>query len=240
MSGVGTRTRGAGELGGGEGVVADLAPVDAARPAPDLERLRALVDKRTAPQASGRAQLAQDINAALRDLERQEPSREVADFLLMQLESGALAGLVDPKGRGCRATAVEALISMGFPYALEVSPDDLEHLRAEKGATALRPPVAAGLGLVFLAGAISLASTLEEGAGALKDLSASQTALMVVAALGAALARPGTDGRKWSQALLVFAGLLGLALGLFGPGSMALAGAASLMAWWLSTRQPER
>lgn len=239
MSGVGTRTRGPGELGGGE-VVADLAPVDAVRPAADLDRLRTLVVKRTVTQGSARSQLAEEINAALRALERQEPSREVADFLLRQLESGALVGLVDGKGRSCRAVAVEALISMGFPYALEVSPDDLEHLRAEKGATALRPPVAAALGLVFLAGAVSLGSTYEGPPGALKDLGTSQTVLMVVAALGAALARPGTDGRRWSQALLVFAGLLGLALSLFGPGAMALAGAASLVAWWLSTRRPER
>src|SRR5689334_1130662 len=100
MSGVGTRTRGPRELGGGDGVV-DLAPVDAAAlavPVVDLERLRALVDKRTSTPASGRAQLAESINQALRALEREEPSRAVADFVLRQLESGALVGLVDGKG----------------------------------------------------------------------------------------------------------------------------------------------
>jgi hypothetical protein len=53
----------------------------------------------------------------------------VADLLLHLLESGLLEGLVERGGRTCRSVAVESLTGFGFPYALEVRPEDLDHLR---------------------------------------------------------------------------------------------------------------
>ncbi|WP_051256146.1 hypothetical protein [Cystobacter fuscus] len=74
--------------------------------------------------------LAGQLGAQLEALGEGGGSREVADLLLHLLESGQLEGLVERGGRTCRSAAVESLTRLGFPYALEVSPEDLEHLRA--------------------------------------------------------------------------------------------------------------
>lgn len=60
-------------------------------------------------------------------------SREKADLLLALLEDGQLEGLRLTEQRTARAAAVEALLHLGYPYALEVRPEDLEHLRGSGG-----------------------------------------------------------------------------------------------------------
>jgi hypothetical protein len=81
--------------------------------------------------AADRAALAERINRRLDALAAGGGSREVADVLERLLEDGQLAGLVEAEGRSCRAAATEALTRLGFPFALEVRPEDLAHLRGE-------------------------------------------------------------------------------------------------------------
>jgi hypothetical protein len=75
--------------------------------------------------------LASAVNQRLKDLVR-APSRANADTLLELLENDALCGLVGPDGQGCDQVAAAALISLGYPYALEISPEVLERLRGER------------------------------------------------------------------------------------------------------------
>ncbi|MFL5318059.1 MAG: hypothetical protein ACJ790_00285 [Myxococcaceae bacterium] len=77
--------------------------------------------------------LAAEINQLLPGLRTSLPWREAADVLQDLLARKALNGLVDADGRSSRSVAVEQLLGLGFPYALEVSPSDLSHHRiAEK------------------------------------------------------------------------------------------------------------
>ena len=68
-----------------------------------------------------------DLNLALEHLGR-SPSRHGADQLAALLAQGLDAR--DDKGKPCQVAAGEALLAMGYPYALELSPKDLEAVRA--------------------------------------------------------------------------------------------------------------
>lgn len=103
-----------------------------AGPEAPLSALPPLVEEaRGAASAADRAALAERINRHLDALPAGGGSREVADLLEQLLEGGELAGLVEAEGRSCRAAATEALTRLGFPFALEVRPEDLAHLRGE-------------------------------------------------------------------------------------------------------------
>lgn len=54
---------------------------------------------------------------------------EEAATLVAHLDAKALKGLVDQDGRVAHAEAVETLLSLGFPHALKVSPEDLREMR---------------------------------------------------------------------------------------------------------------
>ncbi|NPC86963.1 hypothetical protein HPC49_53375, partial [Pyxidicoccus fallax] len=63
-----------------------------------------------------------------------EPPRARADFLLSLMELPEEArDRKGSNGRTVRAAAVEALLELGYPYALEVHPDVLEAVRLEAG-----------------------------------------------------------------------------------------------------------
>jgi hypothetical protein len=80
---------------------------------------------------SERKRLASSVNHLLAALAKRNPSKGSADFLHQLLESDALLGLRDSQGLSSRAAAVSALICMGYPHALEVSPEELRCLRRE-------------------------------------------------------------------------------------------------------------
>lgn len=58
-----------------------------------------------------------------------ESTRERANQLLRLLQDERLGELTGPDERQVRPTALEALIGLGFPYALEVPPDVLAEMR---------------------------------------------------------------------------------------------------------------
>lgn len=126
-----------GEPGQGEGTeLPSLAPWEAPAGPPEPEASLSTVlplveEARGATSEAERAALAGRINHQLDALAAGDGSREVADLLEQLLESGQLAGLVEPEGRSCRAAATEALTRLGYPFALEVRPEDLAHLRGE-------------------------------------------------------------------------------------------------------------
>jgi hypothetical protein len=117
----------------------------------------------------------------LATLDLGEP-RATADRLEALLSSGALATVRGADGSSARAVAVERLLALGYPYALEVAPEDLTHWREERpsGATDGRglavlvmtvavclslwglsePPTGAGLAVVLSLEAATLATAL--------------------------------------------------------------------------------
>ena len=94
----------------------------------DVSRLLAEIQ---AASGTERRELSQRLGEHLEALGTGEGSREKADVLLRLLESGRLEGLAASKERTCRAVAVESLTRMGYPYALEVRPEDLAYLRGQ-------------------------------------------------------------------------------------------------------------
>lgn len=108
------------------------APPGPPEPEVSLSSVLPLVEEaRVAASEAERAGVSARLNRQLDDLPAGGGSREVADLLEHLLESGQLAGLEDAEGRSCRAAATEALTRLGFPFALEVRPEDLAHLRGE-------------------------------------------------------------------------------------------------------------
>lgn len=57
---------------------------------------------------------------------------EEAAILIAHLDAKTLEHLIDEKGRRARREAVATLLSLGFPHALKVSPDDLEQYRIDE------------------------------------------------------------------------------------------------------------
>ncbi|MBJ6761038.1 hypothetical protein JGU66_09705 [Myxococcaceae bacterium JPH2] len=93
----------------------------------------ALAEEARHAESSRRPALCSQLNQLIGDVVKQAEGREAADLLHGLLEGGVLADLEDAQGRTCRAAAVEGLLTLGFPFALEVRPEDLAHLRAERG-----------------------------------------------------------------------------------------------------------
>lgn len=62
-------------------------------------------------------------------LAREAPTQETRDVLDALLSTEELDRFVDGDGVPCRVSVVNALLALGFPYALEVSPPDLQLVR---------------------------------------------------------------------------------------------------------------
>ena len=82
-------------------------------------------------ESDERVRLAGKLNALLR-APPTAAREEWAQFLLEKLDDEAFHDLYDGDGVSCRAMAVEALLALGFPFALHLDPDDLDYLRAVK------------------------------------------------------------------------------------------------------------
>ena len=111
--------------------------------------------------------------------------RATADQLQALLSSGELATMRASDGSSARAVAVERLLSLGYPYALEVSPEDLAHWRDERPSEATDgrglsvlvmgvavclslwgvsdPPWGIGLVTVLALGAVTVAGAIRPG-----------------------------------------------------------------------------
>ncbi|HEY0096926.1 MAG TPA: hypothetical protein VGB96_21545 [Archangium sp.] len=213
------------------------APASPAVPEATPERVRALVDDaRVAASDAERAQVAGELNQQLDALAAGGGSREVADLLEQLLESGRLAGLEDAGGRSCRAAATEALTRLGFPYALEVRPEDLAFLRGQDEASQGFPWVPTAAGALLVAGIAA-----QWGTPFLRGEELEGPVLPLVLLMGLSLMAlvPGVLGPERSASQR--AGLLGLLvlslvqlyLGLFGGYYGALSGGAGLLAWLL-------
>jgi len=208
------------------------------KPTPPLDLplpVLVLVEQATRVPEAERPEVASRLNALLAQMAREGGDRQVADTFHRLLEGGKLQGLVDTEGRSCRAVAVEALLALGFPYALEVRPEDLEHLR-----TAGRPgrggPYGPAVPLTVLglglAGQTAWELLSHDGPDGLVTV---QVGLSLLAAVALWLAPPGTPVYRVGLGLLAafsgFALVLSLVPGL--PAGL-WAGLAGLVAAFLA------
>jgi len=187
---------------------------------PPIERLSGLLQKADAASGDARRAATSELNAALGQMSR-FASRPVADLLLRWLDQGALSDLQDAEGQTARAAATAAVLSMGYPYALEISPDDLDHLRSRSAA--VRGPggaVGAFLMVAVTAGiAIVQLATDPEAHGL---ASAAGLLLAMLASVGAMVASAQSARRRWASVVLLVAGMVAM--------SMALGGTTALLA----------
>ena len=147
--------------------------------------------------------------------------RATADRLQALLASGELVRLRASDGTSARAVAVERLLALGYPYALEVSPEDLAHWRAERPSEATD-----GRGLAALVMTVAVCLSLwgvsdpPSGVGL-----ASVLALEAVTVAG--MVRPALRG--WARKALFALGVLACALGLHYGVATLLPGVAGLV-----------
>ncbi|MFP2908628.1 hypothetical protein ACLESD_26970 [Pyxidicoccus sp. 3LFB2] len=167
---------------------------------------------RRVPEAE-RPELALRLNTLLGQMAAEGGDRKVADTFHRLLESGKLEGLVDSRGRTCRAAAVEALLALGFPYALEVRPEDLEHLRANKPKDAGRQGFTLGPAVpAALVGSSLVAQALLElsNPGPPESLVTAQVGLSVLALMALWLAPPKSAVYRVGLGLLALVTCLGV------------------------------
>lgn len=94
-----------------------------------LGRVRLLLERLEA--APHDRSLATSLNQAIVGLAR-TPSRDVSELLR---ELSGLEGLrqaQDSKGWSCRAAAIATRLKLGYPWALEVTPEELEFVRGHR------------------------------------------------------------------------------------------------------------
>jgi len=98
-----------------------------------LEQFEALLAELPQADEARRLELARGLNEVL--VAMRAPGHEKEESLLVRsaLEGKALTGLVDVLGHSCRKEAVETLLACGYPWALEVPPEDLEFARNFSG-----------------------------------------------------------------------------------------------------------
>ncbi len=89
-----------------------------------------------------RAWLCTLVNRSLAALPAARDKDKQAPLLLQMLDDEALHDMEDDKKVPCRAVAVEALLSIGYPWALQLDPDDVDFLRAHPAFAKSRLPVA--------------------------------------------------------------------------------------------------
>jgi len=113
-----------------------VAPIHENQPEA-VGRLRAAIDKVISSPASSTSTAVNALNAVLRSKSLEAADRAERGTLLVKLLSEPMIKrAVDDSGTSTRALAVGALLELGYPFALQVHPDDLAFFRKSQ-----RPPV---------------------------------------------------------------------------------------------------
>ncbi len=109
-------------------LIRQAAPVNAPEPSNRLETISALKARVLEGDREAVDRLAHELKA----LAVESPTAETRALIDGLLDSKELDRFVDTSGITCRAGIVNAQLAMGFPYAMEVTPADLDLIRAEK------------------------------------------------------------------------------------------------------------
>ncbi len=121
-----------------------------------------LVEEARAPGAA-RPEIDALLAGLAQPLSSDASLRERADLLLSLIEDVRLASSTGSDGRTVRVAAIQALLALGYPYALEIPPEALEAKARDEGTgpgllSTRKGQV--GFGLVTLAGILQLAAVL--------------------------------------------------------------------------------
>lgn len=203
---------------------------------PPLERLPVLLQRADAAAAGdARRAATAELNAVLGQMARY-PSRPAADLLLRWLDQGALKDLQDAEGLTARAAAAAAVLSMGYPYALEISPDDLDHLRARSAA--VRGPGGA-VGALMMMVVTSLIAVVQlatepgvQGVGNAVGLLVAMMASVVV------MLSSGRR-RRWAAIALLVSGLVAMSLALGGTTALLAPALGAMAAFAMGWPRPK-
>ncbi|HZN94034.1 MAG TPA: hypothetical protein VFB81_15080 [Myxococcales bacterium] len=188
--------------------------VTSPEPAPErsfaspVERLSTLLQKADAATGDARRSATGELNELLGQMSR-FASRPVADLLLRWLDQGSLTDLEDGDGQTARAAATAAVLSMGYPYALEISPDDLDHLREH---TAPDSSLGGSLAATLVVGITSAFAGTELVAQGWRGHLSHMGALLAVIGtmIAVALTRARGSGRRWALLSLLLSGLVAM------------------------------
>jgi hypothetical protein len=120
--------------------------------------------ERTQPQSTFSDTLAHEPLELTAALDRAGPKH--GQQLSALLEDPRLAGVVDAKGRNARVVAIQAMLRLGFPWALHVTYEDLKFLeshgkKSTVGWMSAGVVMVAAIGLAII-GMMSIAITLLE------------------------------------------------------------------------------
>ncbi len=183
------------------------------------------------------------LNLWLRERRPRVDPRALADALVRGLEAGDFDRLSDRSGTSCRAAAVGALLELGYPFALEVAPEDLQffrHATARRrlftGWSVLGASVALQTGLVGQhLGALHFFPAIDS---ALQTAALPVTAVQGLSALGAATGLAFFPALRRVRSLPVtLAASAALGLGLAGGGILpALLTSVAALAFLLYAR----
>jgi hypothetical protein len=105
------------------GIVPSLPALEDSHLAVPLE---SLVERARASSGVVGEETVRELNAALRTL---LPTEANGHALIRILDAEQLGGLEDESGTSSRAIAIEALLRLGYPWALRVRPEDLQWYR---------------------------------------------------------------------------------------------------------------
>lgn len=124
----------------------------------DLPSLSVLVEKVRAPEAA-RAEVDALLAGLTQPLPPAASPRKRADLLLSLIEDAQIADYTGTGGRTVREAAIEALLALGYPYALEVPPEALAAAQRQESTGPLQRTsrkAKVGFRLVALAGAVQM------------------------------------------------------------------------------------
>ncbi len=189
-----------------------------------------LVDQANEASGEERQALARRINRLLDQMALEGGSRHVADWLHHLIESGRLEGLADAAGHSCHETAIQGLLSMGFPYALEVRPEDLQRVRPRKKTSGRNVFLTAAATSVAAGGAVAQLVLHLLSPFRFSPLLTLEVGVSMLALAAVLLGKPRTPLRQMGMAVLVVASILSVFLGTL-PGYAGLvSGLAGLVA----------
>ncbi|NOK03711.1 MULTISPECIES: hypothetical protein [Myxococcus] len=173
-----------------------------------------------------------------------EALRERTDYLLSLMTlPGDASVLTGSAGITVHTAAVEALLELGYPYALEVPPDALERARSERGLPTTETPTSRLLRSPILATAVTLLCLVLQlilmalpEVRTLDDMGALLTPYLLPVIAPALLALLGT----WTKARpLQYLGSLGLGIqGLFWFGGVLMLTRMATNVPWLWVAAP--
>lgn len=143
---------------------------------PLAERLTALVMEARQEKWARRADLTNSLTTLLEGLPSHPNAGEVVPTVHRLLEDGLLEGLEDGTGQSASVAATRALLALGYPHALEVSPEQLAALKHWEGRGGSAPWLGI-LGILFVAAVVHLGFITMGGPGIRHLFGASAEAL---------------------------------------------------------------